>query len=360
VGKHQPVRTEGQEAFGHAEGEKVGLVDFNSESRSANSTQNAFRTATPNKITSKFHGPPGKDEPWETYIEKDQYDEVNHWFSRFTAERKKKLGHEGAAATVAMVNAEASVQELHELRKQGRAAADGCPMGVGSYGWDQMPNLIETVVVDNNKTVVIMLNNLDYANRYMERDIQAWQKLKQKFGANKLEFGSHMDYNLCPRYSGNFEGTRLSFEGQSGFSCVFADGTVTKPLDKGPKEVTCTTVLTVWCPIPLKLQQQLRAGKKVVDGVQLISSHHDMDLPAATTTTYPVAQLCPQQPIPPKAIIPTKVKLAGCAYFDPQFDTEENFEEWILWNIAVGVGHVFVYYMEGSRPDFPSFRGEAS
>jgi hypothetical protein len=377
-GKDSPKIRDTEEVFGHAEGEKVGLVDFDRVTRTQGQSKE-FQLPTLNKITTKIHGPPAEDAPWETYIEKEQYFEVNKWFSDFTAARKKELGEEVAAATVATVNSMASPTELSQLQDQGRAAADGCPQGVGSYGFGQMPNLCGSIVVDDNMTVVLMLNNLDYANRYTARDLHAWQTLERKHGRNKLAFGTYMDYNLCPRYSassvlyssfhtcirfiftpcypfvtllqGNFEGTRLGFTGQTGFSCKFADGTITQPIDKGQHEVTCTTVLTVWCPIPPKYQQQLRQGKKLVGGVQLISEHHDVDV-AAGTTIYPVAQLCPQPPPAPK-----RIKLAGCAYFDPQFDSEANFEEWVLWNIAVGVGHVFVYYMEGSRPEFPSFKG---
>ena len=142
-------------------------------------------------------------------------------------------------------------------------------------------------------------------------------------------------------------------------------------------------MLTVWCPIPPVAQRRLRAGRVLRHGVQLLSEHADMLPPpsgrgvagAPGGTVYPVAHLCPQPPpVPP-------VSVAACSYYDPRVDSAARcaaaekssgadlhaqgaaqpaaachrpplgcrLEAWLLWHLAVGVEHAFVYVLEGER-----------
>ena len=283
-----------------------------------------FSAPTANRITATVHGPPDPNRAWDTYVVRAEYEQANTAFRRFTAERERRMGSARASASTATIVASATPAERAALIDRGRMAADGCPIGVGAYGFEQMPGLLGTVVVDGNRTAVVALMNMDYANRYEANDLAAWDAIRRRVPRPATRFGMRGGYELCPRYAGNMRGTRRAFAGgQSGFACRWADGSVTRPRDAAPSEVTCTTVLTVWCPIPPAAQRRLRAGRVLRHGVQLLSEHADMLPPpsgrgvagAPGGTVYPVAHLCPQPPpVPP-------VSVAACSYYDPRVDS---------------------------------------
>jgi hypothetical protein len=182
----------------------------NSRAQKIKVTQASFLTPTQNHVTAKVHGPPPKGQKWDTYVSQEEYERANEWFYE-----QKKAGKIATTTVAEIVNA-ATPAKLVELKANGQAAADGCPIGVGSYGFEQMPGLFETIVVDDNTTVILVLENFDYANRYEATDLKAWEVMSGQVrgetlsaeegggqgsrGSNYLAFGERMGYGLCPHY----------------------------------------------------------------------------------------------------------------------------------------------------------------
>ena len=261
--------------------------------------------------------------------------------------------------------ANASPKKLQRLKEAGKVDEDGCPRGVGAYGFEQYPFLSGVVTTSDNSVAVIMLHNYDFNDHWQDENEESWRDISEHatkeatlafeegtflgWGSNHTIFSN---WGYCPSYAANGGRTRQTFQGQARFSCLFADGTITKPIDKAPEEVTCATSLRVWCPIPTSVQAILAKGQKVVKGVQLIREHLDPRYPSAEElvppTIYPVAQICPR-----KRSTAKKAKLAVCAQYDPSWDEEKKVEEWMLWNLGAGVDHIYLYYMEGQTADMP-------
>ena len=199
------------DAFGQKEGVLKPLQDVSSRPEEPKDKPvEAFLPPTTNHITAVVHGAPPKDDPWETYIDKSEYNRATDWF------REQKFSKKTSAEVVEIAAAASTPEFLSNLKRAGRAAADGCVVGVGSYGFDQMPGLIETIVVDGNSTAVAVLMNLDYANRYYENDMKAWdlmrataegEELLEDMGGGETQggkgymaFGNRNNYGLCPKY----------------------------------------------------------------------------------------------------------------------------------------------------------------
>jgi hypothetical protein len=277
-------------------------------------------------------------------------------------------------ATSAVQAAQASGAELARLKKAGKVDAEGCPYGVGAYGFNQYPSLSGVITV-NNSFAVVLLHNYDFNDHWIKQNDESFQdivshvKEEVLFPFEERTFLGHGSdrpifsvFSYCPSYSANGGRSRMTFEGQSRFSCIFADGTVAQATDRAADEVTCATTLRVWCPIPPSVQKSLARGQRLVEGVQLVRRHLDPKYISAdqaeekgtAETVYPVAELCPRPNVkkPAKAKA-KKARLAICAQYDPSWDTQKKVEEWLLWNLAVGVEHIFLYYLEGQTDDMP-------
>eukprot|EP00937_MAST-01D_sp_MAST-1D-sp2_P003336 g3336.t1 len=272
-------------------------------------------------------------------------------------------------------------------RWDGEQGADGCPAGTGAYGFGQYPSVCGSVVRDDNTTAVLLLFNRAFNPIWRKHAQEAFRRVR---GSLSPPYRQAMDkMGNANEQCSSHDLSRITFAGNANaasarFECRWADSSVTRP-NATDERAVCSTVLRVWCAVPARWQRQLRAGNRV--RVQLLRHEPATGDPVA----YPPVQLCPQVPLGRKSALRRRQprhrakdsalrglkrvparglrgqalplplpraahKLAACVLFNPVFQTERSFIDWMLWSHAVGVDHFFVYYMAKiGLPGTPEF-----